>query len=69
VEAALAETAPEATPSAPSRNETTVTVTSCITPLVVSVLLAHRRFALVELLTIARQRSAVEVFRACSTSS
>ena len=47
---------------------TTVTETSVITPLVVRVLLAHRRLALVASRTIAMQSSAVEVASACSTS-
>ena len=46
----------------------TVTSTACITPLVVSVLLAQRRLALVESSTITMQCSEVELSRACSTS-
>jgi hypothetical protein len=40
----------------------------CITPLVVSVLLAQRRLALVPSRTIATQSSAIEAASACSTS-
>ena len=46
----------------------TVTSISCITPLVVRVLLAQRRLALVVSLTIAMHCSEVEVSSACSTS-
>ena len=45
----------------------TVTSSARITPLVVSVLLAHRRLALVVSWTIAMHCSEVEVSRACST--
>ena len=45
----------------------TVTSTACITPLVVNVLLAQRRLALVESSTITMQCSEVELSRACST--
>ena len=47
----------------------TVTVLPCITPLVVRVLLAQRRFALVLDRTITTQSSDREAARACSTSS
>ena len=55
------------TPSAPRMNDTTVIDTECITPLVVRVLFAQRRLALVWSRTIAMQSSEVELTRACST--
>ena len=66
--AALPDTEPVAVPPSTAAKLTTVTETSVITPLVVNVLLAHRRFALVMSRTIAMQSSAVEVASACSTS-
>jgi hypothetical protein len=68
-EAALADTDPVAVPDPVAWKATTVTVTECITPLVVSVLLAQRRFALVESCTITTHWSDVEVTNACSTRS
>ena len=65
---ALPETEPVATPSAVATNEMTVTSTETITPLVVRVLLAQRRLALLLSATMAMQSSAVEVASACSTS-
>ena len=56
-------------PSPAPWNATTVTETSCMTPLVVSVLFAQRRLALVESCTITAQWSDVVVFSACSTRS
>jgi hypothetical protein len=58
---------PVETPSALRMNEITVTEIACITPLVVRVLLAQRRLALVASRTIAMQSSAVEVSTAWST--
>jgi hypothetical protein len=69
VETAAPETDPVLTPPSPATNEMTVTEIPVITPLVVSVLLAQRRLALVASRTIAMQSSALEVARACSTSS
>src|SRR4051794_12729809 len=69
VDAALAETEPAAVPAPVPCRATTVTRIPCITPLVVKVLLAQRRFALVESCTIATQWSDLEVRSACSTSS
>ena len=54
---------------AAGRTRSTVTQRPCMTPLVVSVLLAQRRLALVSSRTIAMQSSAVEVASACSTSA
>ena len=54
---ALAVTEPDAVPVPVPCNATTVTEMPCITPLVVSVLLAHRRLALVESCTITTQWS------------
>ena len=65
---ALPETDPVATPPGTAAKLITVTDTSVITPLVVSVLLAQRRLALVTSRTIAMQSSAVEDASACSTS-
>jgi hypothetical protein len=65
---ALPETDPVAMPPATAAKLMTVTETSVITPLVVRVLLAHLRLALVTSRTIAMQSSAVEVTSACSTS-
>ena len=58
-----------ATPAAPSTMLTTVTVTRSETPLVVSMLLAHRRFAVLFSSTITTQSSAVDAASALSTSS
>ena len=66
---ALPETEPVAVPPATEAKLITVTETSVMTPLVVSVLLAQRRLALVTSRTMAMQSSAVEVASACSTSS
>src|SRR4029079_5466203 len=68
-ELALPVTEPVGIPSAALMNEMTVTLMPCITPLVVSVLLAQRRLALVLSETMTMQSSAVEVTRACSTSA
>ena len=65
---ALPLTEPTERPSGLSTKAITVTWMPCITPLVVSVLLAQRRLALVALRTITTVSSAVEVARACSTS-
>jgi hypothetical protein len=69
-EVALPVTEPVATPpSGPGvrMKEITVTLIPCITPFVVSVLLAQRRLALVLSLTITMQSSAVDVATAWST--
>src|SRR6478735_532284 len=60
-------TEPVSTPSALRTNEITVTSMPCMTPLVVRVLLAQRRLALVLSCTITMQSSAIEVASACST--
>ena len=60
-------TEPVATASPERMNEITVTEMPCITPLVVRVLLAHRRLALVWSRTITMQSSAVDTESACST--
>ena len=65
---ALPVTEPVAAPSPDRMNEITVTEMPCITPLVVSVLLAHRRLALVWSRAITMQSSAVDTDSACSTS-
>ena len=65
---ALPLTEPTETPPACLTNDTIDTCTPCITPLVVSVLLAHRRLALVASRTIATQSSAIDAASACSTS-
>ena len=65
--AAVPLTAAEATPSSRSTKDTTVTSLRRITPLVVRVLLAQRRLALVEASRTTRQSSAVEAARASST--
>jgi hypothetical protein len=67
--AALPVTDPAAVPPSVSTNEITDTVTACMTPLVVSVLLAQRRFALLRTRTIATHRSLRDAPRARSTSS
>ena len=64
---ALPDTEPVAIPPGTEAKLTTVTLIPVITPLVVSVLLAHRRLALVASQTIAMQSSAVDTARACST--
>ena len=64
---ALPLTEPLLTPPAPRTNPITVTSTECMTPLVVSVLLAQRRLARVPSRTMAMQSSLVEVASACST--
>ena len=68
-EDALRVTDPDAVPSPAPAKETTVTEMPCITPLVVRVLLAQRRLALVESRTMTTHASAREAFRACSTRS
>jgi hypothetical protein len=68
VVAALPDTDPVAMPPGTEAKLTTVTETSVITPLVVRVLLAQRRLALVTSRTIAMQSSALDVASACSTS-
>ncbi len=65
---ALPLTEPVATPSPVRTKLITVTARLCITPLVVKVLLAQRRLALVVSRTIVTQSSATEVASACSTS-
>ena len=65
---ALPVTEPVAVPSPDRMNEITVTEMPCITPFVVSVLLAHRRLALVWSWAITMQSSAVDTDSACSTS-
>ena len=62
------ETEPVAIPSPLPTKETTTTSLETITPLVVRVLLAQRRLALLAARTITTQSSAVEVASACSTS-
>ncbi len=66
---ALALTEPLAVPEPAPTNDTTVTDTPCMTPLVVSVLFAQRRLALLESRTRTMQESAVDAFSACSTRS
>jgi hypothetical protein len=68
-ELALPVTEPVRIPSVALMNEMTVTLMPCITPLVVSVLLAQRRLALVLSETMTMQSSAVEATKACSTSA
>jgi hypothetical protein len=65
---ALPVTEPTDVPPACLTNDTIETCTPCITPLVVSVLLAQRRLALVESRTIATQSSLIDAATACSTS-
>src|SRR5262249_42173623 len=66
---ALPETDPAETPPAFRTNETTVTSTPRIAPLVVRVLLAQRRLAVVWWWAITTQSSAVDAARAGSTGS
>ena len=66
-EAALPETVPTCTPPVPRTKETTETSMPCITPLVVSVLLAQRRLAPVESRTTTMQSSETLACRPCST--
>ena len=64
---ALPLTEPTEVPPAWWTKAITVTWMPCITPLVVSVLLAHRRLALVASRTMTTVSSATEVASACST--
>ena len=66
-EAALPETVPTCTPWLPRTKETTETSMPCMTPLVVSVLLAQRRLALVESRTITMQSLETVACSPCST--
>jgi len=68
-EAAVPVTDADAVPPSAATKETTVTVIPCMTPLVVRVLFAQRRFALLLTRAITRQSSLRDADSARSTSS